>query len=184
MLESLKNCLAVNLNDYENIGIDLQINKVLFPAFVVFCIMMIALAVYRNAMRDLVVKIIRHEAYNEDSAKTLDELGLAKNVIITYLLSRDNMLSKIVKIAGKQEYSYEEYIALSKEERLAHEKIDVSKSALYIPEDNIDRARHIKEKYMMSKTKLMLASVLVFLIYIIIASSMSEILNVINNLLK
>lgn len=184
MLESLNKCLSVNLNDYENIDIDLQINKVLFPAFVVFCIMMIALAVYRNAMRDLVVKLIRHEAFTEDSAKTLEDLGLAKSLIIPYLLSRENMLSKIVKIRGKREYTYEEYLALSKEERLAEEKIDVSKSALYIPEESSERARHIKEKYMMSKAKLVLACVFVFLIYIIVASSMSEILNVINNLLK
>ena len=39
-LENLRRCYNINLNDYENIGMDLEINKVLLPAFIVFGILM------------------------------------------------------------------------------------------------------------------------------------------------
>ena len=182
--ENLKTCLSTNLNDYDNIGINLEINKVVFVTFVLFGVMMVLLSVYRKNMRDLVMQLMRHEAYTEEKACTLEELKLNENRVVTYMLAHSDMLKKIVERVGKPQYTYEEYKALSKEERAESERIDFNDARFYIVESQIDRARHIKEKYVIDKTRLILGCVFLFVVYIAVAAAMPEILNVINNLLE
>ena len=181
--ENLRRCLNTNLNDYENIGIKLEINKVMIFAFVIFGVMMVVLSVYRKNMRDLVMQLMRHEAYDEESARTLEELKLNGNFVITYILTHSDMLKKIVERVGKKQYTYEEYKALSKKEREESESIDFTTAKFYITESQLDRARHIKEKYVVDRTRLIVACVFLFVVYIALAAAMPEILNVINNLL-
>lgn len=182
--ENLRRCLGINLNDYENIGVNLEINKVVLAAFVVFGVMMVVLSIYRKNMRDIVMQLMRHEAYSEDSACTLEELKLNENRVVTYMLTHSDMLKKIVERVGKPQYTYEEYKALSKEERAESERIDFATAKFYITEAQLDRARHVKEKYVVDKTRLIIACVFLFVVYIALAAAMPEILNVINNLLK
>ena len=184
MIENFKKCFSINLNDYENIGINLEINKVLLPAFIMFALLVVLLAIYRDNMRDVVVQLFRHDAIEKEKACTLEELGLSNNRIIPYLLSRDNLLTKVVGRVGKTEYSYEEYKALSKQERREAERIDFSSERFFIREEYIDRARHIKEKYETGKVRLLVGCLFLFLVYIAIAAAMPELLNLINNLLK
>ena len=182
--ENLRRCFSTNLNDYENIGINLEINKVVLGAFVVFGVMMVVLSVYRKNMRDIVIQLMRHEAYSEDSACTLEELKLDGNRVITYILAHSDVLGKIVARVDKTQYTYDEYKALSKKEREESERIDFSTERFYIAESHLDRARHIKEKYVVDKTRLILACVFLFIVYVALAAAMPEILNVINNLLR
>ena len=183
-LENLRRCYNINLNDYENIGIDLEINKVLLPAFVVFGILMTVLAVYRKNTRDVVMQLKRHEALDEQSACTLGELGLEDNKVIRYILSHSETLKRIVLREGQINYGYEEYKKLTKEQRREAERIDFSEARFYISDSELDRARHIKEKYVVDKTRMIIGAVLLIMIYIALTAAMPEILNLVNNLLK
>ena len=182
--ENLKTCLGINLNDYENIGVNLEINKVLLGFFIIFGIMMVMLSIYRKSMRDIVMQLMRHEAYSEDSACTLEEIKLNENIAVTYMLTHSDMLKRIVERVGRTQYTYEEYKALSKKERAESERIDFTTAKFYITESHLDRARHIKEKYVVDKTRLIVGCIFLFVVYIAIAVAMPEILNVINNLLE
>jgi DNA-directed RNA polymerase subunit N (RpoN/RPB10) len=183
-LENLRRCYNINLNDYENIGINLEINKVLLPAFIIFGILMVLLSVYRKNTRDLVIQLMRHNALSEKEAKTLDELGFKENRVVRYILSHSDMLKKTVLRADVVKYTYEEYKALSNEERREVESIDFLNAKFYIPEDHIDRARHIKEKYVVDKTRLIIGCAFLFIVYVGIVIAMPEMLNVINGILK
>ena len=181
-LEKLKSFFNVNLNEYESIGINLEINKVMLVAIIVFGISIVLFALYRNNIRALMVQMLRHDAISEENAKTLAELGFANSRILAFLLSRDNMLTKLVDRVGRKKYTYDEYMSLTKEEKKQKEEIDFSSAAFFIVPEQLDRARHIKEKYLTSKTKIVLWCVFLTLMYIILATLMPEILTLINNL--
>ena len=184
MVESFKRCFSVNLNSYDQIGINLEINKVLLPVFIVFGLMMLVLTVSRDKMRTLVIQLMRHNALSEETACTLEELGVSENKQIKRLISNSNMIKNVVKRVDAKKYSYEEYKKLSKKERKEAEKIDFVTEKFYINEEQIDRARHIKEKYQLNEVRIIVGVVFLILIYIAIAASMPEILNSTNKLLK
>ncbi len=184
MIECFKKCFSINLNDYDNIAINLEINKLLLPAFIVFGVLMVFLAIYRSTMKDMIFQLTRHGACSEENACTLEELGLSKSFMLPYLIKNDTLLSKVVGRAGRTEYSYEEYKSLSKEEKKKFEKIDFAVERFYIREEQADRARHINEKYGTNKKRILVGCIFLTMFYIALSAAMPEILNVINNLLK
>ena len=50
MFEVLKKCFAINLNDYENINFNLEINKVIFGAFCALMVGVVILSIYRGTI--------------------------------------------------------------------------------------------------------------------------------------
>ena len=74
MLEGLKKCFDINLNDYENINFSLEINKAVLGAFVAIIVGVIFLNAYRGSMRFMIMQLTRHSATSEENAKTLKEL--------------------------------------------------------------------------------------------------------------
>ena len=183
MSEVLKNAFEINLSDYENINFDLEINKAIFCASVVLIIGIILFSIYRATIRRIVFQLVRHEAYFEEKAKTLTELKIDKTLVIKYLFSNNNILTKIVSRVGEKNYSYEEYVALSKEEREKSERIDFDTAAFYIKEDKKDFALSVIEKYNITATKTILAVVFVAALCVCVISSMPGILNIVNKLL-
>jgi len=183
MFEVLKKCFSINLNDYENISFSLEINKVVLGASVAFIIGIILLDTYRGNIRYMIMQLHRHDAYSEDNAKTLSELGLDKARVIKYLLTRDNMLTKMVARVGEKKYSYEEYISLGKKER-AKGKIDFGSAEFYIRENQTDRCAHVIEKYNISPTRTVLACAFVGIVCVCIVACMPGILNIVDNLLE
>lgn len=178
------NCFYINLKDYENIGIDLEINRVLLVAFIALAIGVIFLNIYRKNMRIMVMQLIRHEALTPDNGKMLDDLGLHNNRILKLLLSSDGMLTKIVGRVGEPEYTYEEYIALDKKKKKEKTKIDFNEARFYIRDEKRERADTICEKYDTSTFKIILSCIFIFIAYICILSLMPQILSWINYLLK
>lgn len=181
MLDVLKRCFSINLNEYENININLEINKVILLAFCALAIGVVFLNVYRGNIRLCVSQLLRHGATDKDSAKTLTELGLADSKTVKFLLSRDTLLTKTVAALGEKKYTYEEYKALNKSERKT--KIDFTSEAFYIREGKTDRARDILEKYVTSSARTVTSCVLIAIVCICVIACMPGILNVINNLL-
>lgn len=184
MFAVLKKCFEINLNDYENININLEINKVILGAFFALIIGVVILSIYRGSIRTVIVQLTRHGAKNEETAKKLSELGLDKSHSVKSLLCRDNILTRVVARVGEKKYNYEEYMALDKAERKKSEEVDFSSAAFYINEDQTQRAANISEKYVTSVMRTVAFCSFVAIICVCLIATMPEILNVIDNLLE
>ena len=182
MIEVFKRCFSVNLNEYENINIDLEINKVITLTFAVFGVLVVFLNLYRGNMRLVTSQLLRHGAKNEETAKTLGEIGLGNLKMARFLLAGDTLLTKIVGRVGEKRCTYEEYKKLSKEER--NDKIDFESAKFYVREGQTDRAKNISEKYSSSVVRTIVTCVLIGIVCICIIACMPGILNIINNLLE
>ena len=167
MFKFLKDFLSINLNEYENININLEINKVIVVTCFAFVIGVILFDIYRGSIRVMVAQLMRHGAKSEENAKTLKELGLEDTKtckIIKMMLTRDNLLTKVVARVGEKKYSYEEYKALTSEERKENSKIDFSTAAFYIKDDQQYLASGIVEKYTTSIYRTILSCLFIFII--------------------
>ena len=182
MLGILKKCFSLNLNEYDNININLEINVVVFFAFFALAIGVVFLNLYRGNIRLCVSQLLRHEAVGKESAKTLASLKLADSKIVKFLLCGDTLLTKIVARSGEKTYTYEEYKALSNKDR--KEKIDFEIETFYIREDKLYQAKGMIDKYATSVMRTVFTCVFIGLICICIMACMPGILNVINNLLE
>jgi hypothetical protein len=184
MFEVLKKCFSINLNEYKYIGVDLEINKIILCTAVVLMACIVVFNTYRANIKLTVSQLVRHKAKDEESAKTLSELGLDTSRAIKKLLGKDNMLTKIVARCGEKKYGYDEYMALSDEEKKECEEFDVTESRFYIREEYSLHATNVIDKYGTSVGRTILSCVLVAIISISLFLSMPGILNVLNNLLK
>ena len=184
MIEIFKNCFTTNLNEYDNININLEINKVLVLAFAVLMIGIIFFNSYRRNMRLMVTQLIRHGAKSEENAKTLGELGLNDARIIKRLLLGDNMLTKIVARVGEKRYEYEEYKALTKEEKDRISTVDFATAKFYIREDKLFSAEEVSSRYNTSVTNTVISCVFLVIVCVCLIACMPGILNIINNMLS
>ncbi len=167
--------INLNLNEYLNIGINLEINKLMLCLFIGLILSTVLISYFRRGMVDLVRSLLRREARSEDSAKTLEELKL-KSLAVRYAVTRNSRIQKIVKQKGAPEYTYEEYRELMKKKGFKEEKIDLSTAKFYIPEAASDDAKRIYEKNEISLINTVLFCVLLLIIFVCIALVMPEIL--------
>ena len=174
--------LSINLNDYSNIGIDLEISKILF-CFLVGLIIATVIINYRRACMILIIKkLLRHEIVSEENAKTLSELDI-NSFGARLSLSSDKRLMSMVKRAGEKQYTYEEYSELIKSKNFKEEKIDFDEAKFYLNEDALDDAKKIVDVPAPSIINTILFYVLLVAIYICIILLIPEVLNLINNII-
>lgn len=172
----------LNLKDYPNIGIDFEINVFLLVLTLALCVSFFFVNHHRSMMQTIVKQLTRHEATDEDSAKTLTELGLGRAFVLKWALSRPGLLTRIIGRVGEKSYTYEEYVALSKKKGgLKEEKIDFNEARFYIRESGAERAKLILENYGTSLPRAILYCVLFLVLYVCIALSMPEILSLIDS---
>ena len=184
MLEVLKKIFAINLNDYENINVSLEINKVILGSFIAMVLGVVMLDIYRGSTRTVIMQLMRHGAKTKEDAKTLSEIKLGESRIAKKLLSGNNILTRVVSRVGEIEYGYDEYNSLSKEEKKKLEKIDFTTARFYIREESADRAMFITERYVTSVPRTIVSCVFVAIICVCVIACMPEILRLINDLLK
>jgi len=190
----------INLKDYSNIGLDLEINKILF-CILVGAVLAIAIIGYRKAGISRVVKaLLRHEAKNEESAKTLDELKINSPSVRTVLSATEGRLAKIISRVGATRYTYEEYIEAMKKPKgktaddaknnekshspLTEEKVDFATARFYIAEDKIEEAKSIFDRSDSPMLHTVLTCVLLISLYTCILFAMPGILEVVNAFLS
>lgn len=172
----------INLKDYSNIGIDFEINIFLFILTVALCVCFFVVTIYRSSTQDIIRELARFGCKDESTAKSLGELGLDKSVFIKMSLSRESRLTRVVGRVGEKIFTYEEYVAESKQKGgVKREKIDFSTAKFYIREDQHDAAKHILESYGTSIPRTVLYCVLFISIYICVALVMPEILTAIDS---
>lgn len=184
MIEVLKRYFEINLNDYDNIGVSLEINKAIAIASIAFMVAVILFCLHRGAIRLVIMQLTRHGATSPEEAKTLKELGLDKRRFVKRILSGDNILTKTVARVGKKQYDYDEYLALSKKEKREIDKIDFEKEAFYIREEKRDLVSNIIDKYVTSIPRIIALCVFVSLISMSIIICMPDILSILDNILK
>lgn len=169
MKEFYTRFFLINLKDYYNLGVDLEINLVLLALLPVVMLIWIAFHLWRNNTFLVVKRLARRDAVNEDSAKTLRELGLNDKAILKWMLSCDGQLTKIVKRVGAPSYTYEEYIKLSAKERRA-EKIDFETAKFYLDSEKQGTVDKIVNRYEVRPhhTVLMCVSIVVTFVCVIL----------------
>lgn len=143
----IKEFFFLNLSQFENIGIYFPVGVFLILLCISACFSVFYLTYYKMYTRSLYKQLLRHNATNEGSAKTLAEMRLDSSFSIRASLSRRNgQLTYIVKRVGEEKISYEEYMEKAKKREKKEEKIDFSSARFYIPEDRADSAKRILEK--------------------------------------
>lgn len=171
----------INLNEYPNIGIDFEINVFLLVLTIALCVCFFLVNHHRSMMQTIIKQLTRHGAKDEESAKTLAELGLDRAVTLKWALSKRGQLTRMVGRVGEKIYTYEEYVALSKQKGgIKDEKIDFTTARFYILESGQDRAKNVLENYGTSLPRAILYCVLFLALYVCIALSMPELLTLIN----
>ncbi len=172
----------INLNEYPNIGIDLEINKILF-CFLVGMVVTTIIFNYRTEGNSrLIKKLLRYESTCEENAKTLGELGL-DNFNSRLTLSGNSRINKIISRVGAKKMTYEEYTAAVKSKEYKEEKINFETAKFYINEDGLESAKRISETNNTSLINTVLMCVLMVTIYVFIMFLMPSILTLINNIL-
>lgn len=182
MYSFYKKYFLINLKDYPNLNIDLEITVFLFYFLIGVLASTIIVNYRRQKMQSLLRQLARHEAIDEHRAKTLGEIKHDTKVI-RYLLSREGQLTKMVSRVGEKKYTYEEYIALTKAKGYKEEKINFDEARFYISPEGNDRAKKMIESGNYSLLNTILFCVLSVAIYICIALLMPSILSFINDLL-
>ena len=183
LYEFYQKYFLVNLNDYSNIGVDLEISKVLFY-FLIGIIVATAIINYRrSAMITMIKKLLRHEIYSEDDAKTLTELNI-NNFGTRLALNGKGRLSGIVKRAGEKEYTYEEYSALIKSKNFKEEKINFEEAKFYLNKEKEEDAQRVLNVPAPTVINTLLFCILLIAVYICIIMIIPDILTLINNFIK
>lgn len=171
----------VNMKDYSNLQIDLEINRIILY-FLLGIIVTMIIFNYRNAGNiKLVKKLLRYEATNEENSKTLDELNL--NTLNSRLsLSGNGRVKRLIKRVGEVELSYDEYVQQMKSKDFKAEKIDFATAKFYIPEESINEANILADSKNSSLVSTILLILLLISIYVLLLFLMPSILTLLNNI--
>ena len=196
MYEFYKNYLSVNLADYENIGINLEISKVLFGLLIGLIIASVIVSWQRNAMLAIIKKLNRRGCVDESSAKTLSELNINTFGVRT-LVKTSSRVKRLIKRVGESEYTYEEYTALLKKKKEKKEgsekdgklplelekKIDFATAKFYLKDACSNDTKNILDKKKNPVLNTVLMCLLLVSVYTILLFLMPDILSLINSIL-
>jgi hypothetical protein len=130
-------------NDIEGYQIVILIGAVLLG--VVFAAF--AFVFQKKVVGKLPRALIAAEATSEETAKTMQELGIKADLLTElYLNNPQSALRKTVRFVGQQDLTYEE-MSQKKSERRIPPKPDSASSRFYIPAEKVDRmAKRYSEK--------------------------------------
>lgn len=183
MREFLDTYFNINLKDYSNLGVDFNISITLLFFFLGICVAAFFINHHRTYMASMVKQLFRHGAMNEESAKTLNELGLGGVGSLKRALARGGQLTKLVRRVGEEKMSYEEYMRLKKEKKLPpEEKIDFNLARFFVDPQNAERARRFYENNNSSVIKTVLICVLILAVYFCLMLVMPSILSLLDGI--
>ena len=192
---------CVNLNDYDKIGIDLQINKLLLFVFIGLCVATVIISITQLNTALLLKKLLRTESFSSENAKTLENLGLDKNIVLKYILSKTTgKLFSVISFAGYKRPSYEEYVSYEKAKKAAKFKPkeanadfentpipslkpDLATCSIYIEKSNVSAAEELFKHNSTSILKTVLSCALLLAFYVAIMFLMPGILSLVNTII-
>ena len=185
------NYILVNISNYPNIGIDLEINKVLLFVSLVLCVASFVISSYERNLSLLIRKLFRSGAFSADDAKTLAELGLSQSRTIKSILSkRSGITKKLISSTLDYPKSYDELVAFEKDLKKSREESEKASTSLFSTakfyinaDEKLAAENYYKTKNpSVLKTSLYCVAILVF--YVIVALLMPSILEILNGLMS
>ena len=200
-METIKNFyrdyICLNLNDFENINADLEINKVLFFLAIGICAACFVLNFYQSVIALFLKKLMRADAISESNSKTLKDLGLAENKTLKNLILKDSgVIKRAVTVIGLKKLSFEEYkeaekqFNLAKKEKRARDikkpsfvNINFDEARFYMKDEQRAYAEHAYKTNNGSVVRTSLYCLLIMAFYLVVVLVMPSILNAISDML-
>lgn len=181
LIEFYEDFICLNLNQFENLKLNFEINKFLLVAMVGVICALIAVNYVRSSLYLTVNKLIRHDAIGEENAKTLTELGI--NIPrVKRLLSGGAQTKALIRRVGEVQLSYEEYVDKMKKKERPSETIDFADARFYIDREAAPKAREISLKSNSLVLNTVLFCVLTVALFACLVLLMPTILGFINNI--
>lgn len=201
-----KDYICLNTKDYTNIGFNFEIVKVLLITAVALCAVFCMMDFHKKTAYLIIKQLMRHEAKDPASAKTLSELGLAQNKSVRRAITTSSQIRSVVGRVGEKELTYEEFLALEKKKKensffhkifkkkknadaepatkeTVEPSCDVDSIGLYIKGDRVDYASRIYNGADISVLRMVLRCVLVMAVAVCFTMLMPELLTLVNNML-
>ncbi len=123
---------------YRSFEIDLgfiTMGQLVFLIMGAFIAAAVIMYVQKNVIGSLVHALLREKAMDEDSARSLGELGLSRNLLVRHALRRrDSALRKVVRYVGEEARREDGTL------RASVDVIDYARARFYIPPALCDRA--------------------------------------------
>ena len=143
----IRTYILMDLGDFPKLEMQFPIGLTVTAVAVVLALACFFYTWQRGQTLLLLRKLFRAEAFDEERARTLAELGLGSAHGVRLLLRRAPKSQTLVTRVGERRLSYEEYQALKKQKALPGkaEKFDFSTARFYIAEPERERAAHIYE---------------------------------------
>ena len=183
-MKLIKDFFFLNLSNYENIKFPFPIGMFLVFLTAAMCAMCFIMNYTKSHTTSLLKQLMRHKAFDEDSAKTLAELRLPRSLALRLALSQSGQIAYMVHRAGYVKPTYEDYVTASRKKGYKSAKIDFATERFYLDVEKIGRAKKIVETDKTSIIKPILFSVLFIGILIGLMFSLPEILEAVNSSLK
>ncbi len=188
MLDDINEYLSINLKDYDNIGINLEINKFLLLVALALCVTFFVVNYKRSLISEAVKQLLRHGALSEDSAKTLGELGLSDSRGIKRELLGDTQLRRMVMVVEEEKKlapdgklpSHEELVAMERVKEGAP-SINFNTARIYVAPGSLERAKFIYNNYNTSLVKTILLCVFCIAISVCLMLLSPGLLSLINS---
>lgn len=171
--ELFKKHIMLNLGDYFE-GVDFPITIFILSIAVGICIACVFTTMHKRNMMLMVKALTRHEAYNEDNAKTFAELKLKPGFFLRGSLSRRGQLTSIIGMVGG--YPFEKVGEGGKK------KIDFDSATFFIRPSENNRAMKLSETTEPSYINTALGCVLILMIFITLSLFLPRILEFITGL--
>lgn len=202
--------LSINLSDYENIKINLDINIVVLSLTLILCASCFILY-HKQALTTTILKrMIRQDVFGLDNAASLCSLGLTDKSFRKALTTRYGYMKQAIVIDGERNEAQSqgkqikessdndegeaeqgsEYISKTSDSNDAMPDIYgrdglISKDArIYIPSDRKDLAAHILETHSTSIMKTVFSCALILTVGLTLFFTMPYILSAINTALS
>ena len=170
--ELFKEYITLNLGDYFK-GVDFPITMFVLSIAIGICIACVFITIHKRNLMFMIKALTRHEAYNEDSAKTLSELRLKPSLFLKGSLSRRSQLTSIVGMVGG--YPFE----TSGKQRV---KPDLENARFFIKPSENGRAMKLSETTEPNYINTALGCILILMIFITLTLFLPRILELITGL--
>lgn len=170
--EMIEDYFFLNVNEYFD-GVNFPINLFIISISIGICIAIFFITAHNRYTYLITKQLLRHEARDEESAKTLSQMHISPSMMLKSALSRHGQLTLMVKRVLAEP---------AEEQKSQNEKIDFSTARFYLGAENIDRARRINEGTAPTYFHAILFSVMIIAIAVILSLFMPEILSLLSGM--
>lgn len=179
-MDFIKEFFLLNFNQFDNFGISFPIGIFLTSMAIALCAAVFIINHHKRYTCSFLKQLLRHEALDDQKAKTLTSLKLENMLGLKSALARKGQLTYMVKRVGETEKTYDEYMVESKKRGYKDEKIDFESALFYIAPERVDRAKRLVETTNTEWWRPALMAVFIVSIWVIMALFVPELLQSLN----